>query len=550
MENVIIYTRVSTDEQSQRGYSLQHQELTSIEYCKLKKYNVVGIYKEDFSAKSFDRPEWKKILLFIKANKNRVNKIIFLKWDRFSRSQYEAVTTIKQLEKLNVSVECIEQPLDFDNPDNLLLLNIYLTVPEIENKKNSDRTKAAMRQAALNGCWVGTKLYGYDRDWSIKDTETTKKKNATLTPNANDSKVVVDIFNWFTLNFYSAEVIRKEVFRKYNKKFSKQMILDILKNVGYVGKVKVKPYKKEPEQIVIGLHPAIIENDLFDLAQDTLKGKTRKHIRKDKCEAFPLKGILKCCVCNLSLTASITPKKNGNKYPYYHCSKTKGHDRYPLEIVHNAFLNLLKELKAKEEIRSAYQAVLIDTINKHNSSITSEKRIIETEIELLDKRILNIEDQIADGGKNSNLINTLNRYISERDTAIMKHATLKAETQPKDADVTYLLELFNSFDSIYTNSEYLIKKQLLSSIFPNPLYFCKNHFQTDAVSPLLELLFLKINKLEGLKIKTGHHFSDLSSCAPSKIQFSNLIAIELVKINELKKVLPIDFIRDLKKKSC
>ena len=514
MENVIIYTRVSTDEQSQSGYSLQHQELTSTEYCKVKKYNVVGIYKEDFSAKTFDRPEWKKILLFIKANKNRINKIVFLKWDRFSRSQYEAVTTIKQLEKLNVSVECIEQPLDFDNPDNLLLLNIYLTVPEIENKKNSDRTKAAMRQAALNGCWVGTKLYGYDREWNIKETETTKKKNATLKPNANDSMVVVDIFKWFTLNFYSAEIIRKEVFRKYNKKFSKQMILDMLKNVGYIGKVKVKPYKKEPEQIVTGLHPAIIENDLFELAQDTLKGKTRKHIRKDKSEDFPLKGYLKCRVCNMSLTASVTPKPNGKMYPYYHCPKTKGHDRFPLKIVQIAFLELLKELKVKEEIFSAYQVVLIDAINKYNSSLISEKKIIEKEIELLEKRIINIENQIGDGEKNSNIKNILDRYISERDNALMKHSTFKAETQPKNADIKYLLELFNSFDSIYTNSEYLIKKQLLSSIFPNPLYFCKNHFQTDAVSPLLELLFLKINKLEGLKIKKGHHFGDLSSSAP------------------------------------
>jgi len=266
-ENVIIYTRVSTDEQSQSGYSLQHQELTSIEYCKLKKYNVVGIYKEDFSAKSFDRPEWKKILQFIKANKNCVSKIVFLKWDRFSRSQYEAVTTIKKLEKLNVSVECIEQPLDFDNPYNLLFLNIYLTVPEIENKKKPDRIKVAMRQAALNGCWFGNILYGYDRDWKSN----TMKRNVTLRPNANDSKVVVDIFNWFTLNFYSAEVISKEVLRKYNKEISKQMILDILKNVGYIGKVKVKSYKNEPEQIVTGLHPAIISNGVFAMAQELLK---------------------------------------------------------------------------------------------------------------------------------------------------------------------------------------------------------------------------------------------------------------------------------------
>jgi DNA invertase Pin-like site-specific DNA recombinase len=137
--NVIVYTRVSTDEQSEQGYSMQHQEATATAYCDLKNYNKLMLIKENYSGNSFKRPEWEKLMDFIKANKGLVNKLVFLKWDRFSRNSYEAKGMIKELEKLNVFVECIEQPLDLNVPENLLLLNIYLTVPEIENTKISIR---------------------------------------------------------------------------------------------------------------------------------------------------------------------------------------------------------------------------------------------------------------------------------------------------------------------------------------------------------------------------------------------------------------------------
>lgn len=517
MNNIIIYNRVSTDDQADRGYSIQYQEITCKEYCKLRKYNVVASFNEDYSAKTFERPEWRKIMTLIKQKKNFINKIVFLKWDRFSRNQYEAIRTIKALEKLNVEVECVEQPLDLSIPDNLLLLNIYLTVPEIENKKNSDRTIAAMRQAALFGCWVGKPLFGYTRDWAIKDTESTKQKNATLKPKEPDASIVKQIFTSFVFDNLSAESIRLLIWKEYGKKFSKQNILDILRNVGYLGLVKVKANKQEEEKIVVGLHPSIIEKDLFQAAKDVLKGKKRSHIRKDNNEEFPLKEIIKCSThgCGCAFTASVTTKNKGlKKYPYYHCSKTKGHDRFPAQLVHKTFLELLSELQVKEEVKNAYRALLINTIKKHNSEITARKLKIEEQIQILETRIINTENSIADGKNTEVLINSLNRYNKEKDEAIMLHATLKAEEAPKEADIIYLMNLFHSFESIYSASDFTIKKKLVSSMFPNSLYFHTSYFRTECTSPLFELLFLKMNKLDKLKIETSRLKSGSSSSAP------------------------------------
>ena len=119
--NVILYKRVSTDEQADRGHSLQHQEVMLTKYCEINNHNIVDIYTEDYSGKSFNRPEWIKIMSFIKKNRGKVDLILCNRWDRFSRNQYDAMTVIKELNKLGVTVNTVEQPLDISKSENKIL---------------------------------------------------------------------------------------------------------------------------------------------------------------------------------------------------------------------------------------------------------------------------------------------------------------------------------------------------------------------------------------------------------------------------------------------
>ena len=86
VQNAIVYCRVSTDEQAQLGHSLQYQEAVLRSYCQAKSINIVQIYHEDFSAKTFNRPQFKKIREYIKSNRRGVDVVLFTKWDRFSRN--------------------------------------------------------------------------------------------------------------------------------------------------------------------------------------------------------------------------------------------------------------------------------------------------------------------------------------------------------------------------------------------------------------------------------------------------------------------------------
>jgi site-specific DNA recombinase len=166
--NVISMCRISSDEQS--NHSIPYQEETIRKYCEFKGYNIIRTYFEDYSAKNFERPEWKKMMLFILNQKNEigtdktlwVQKIIFLRYDRFSRNFEKSLSVIGQLGRLGVEIEMVESNIEMNSPESLLTRNIMLTLPEIENIKIGIRSREGSWKCRMSGGWTGTSLRGYN----------------------------------------------------------------------------------------------------------------------------------------------------------------------------------------------------------------------------------------------------------------------------------------------------------------------------------------------------------------------------------------------------
>lgn len=90
---------MSTDEQADKGYSQRNQEEVLRKYCEINSIGIRDVIYEDHSAKTFIRPQWKKIVLNLKKYKNKTDLILFTKWDRFSRSAGDAYQMINMLRK-------------------------------------------------------------------------------------------------------------------------------------------------------------------------------------------------------------------------------------------------------------------------------------------------------------------------------------------------------------------------------------------------------------------------------------------------------------------
>lgn len=115
MKTAYLYVRVSTDEQKRKGYSLPEQEDRLLKYCESNNIQVKGIYREDFSAKNFNRPEWKQLVWTIKKDRSREeNNILFIKWDRFSRNIEYAYEMIGMLRKYKTIAMAIDEQRQLD----------------------------------------------------------------------------------------------------------------------------------------------------------------------------------------------------------------------------------------------------------------------------------------------------------------------------------------------------------------------------------------------------------------------------------------------------
>ena len=127
MKKACLYIRVSTDEQADKGFSQRDQAERLQIHCAKNNIEVTKIIFEDYSAKTFIRPEWTKLLVELRKSKgNGFDYVMFTKWDRFSRNTADAYQMIRTL-TVDYLIEpiAIEQPLDLSVPESKTILAVY-----------------------------------------------------------------------------------------------------------------------------------------------------------------------------------------------------------------------------------------------------------------------------------------------------------------------------------------------------------------------------------------------------------------------------------------
>lgn len=323
-KKAILYVRVSTDEQADKGFSLQHQEERLRNYCQLQNIQVAGFYREDYSAKSFDRPQFSQLLERLKKEKKMEDYLLFLKWDRFSRNAGDAYGMINTLNRMGIEPQAIEQPLDLNIPENKIMLAFYLAAPEVENDRRALNTIAGMRRAKKEGRWVGIAPIGYKN--------ARNERNQPVVIHSEKSPFIKWIFEELSLGISSAESIRLEAMRK-GLDCAKANYYVMIRNPFYCGNIFLPAYKDEQELMVKGIHEPIISEDLFEELQAVMESRRRAWpVKQNAREEFPLRGHLICPRC-------------GNK-PTGRSSKGNGANTFITIAIQNAVndLKLLKQI--------------------------------------------------------------------------------------------------------------------------------------------------------------------------------------------------------------
>ena len=514
MKNVILYCRVSSDEQK-TNTSLDFQEKKLRQNCDKNGYNVIACYHEDFSGKHHDfvRPEMKKIRDYCKKHKREVDLILFLRWDRFSRNPEFAYMFKRMfMDDWGIEFNAIESPIDFEATEWSSLLSSYCSAAHTENNKISRRTKDGVRETMLSGRLANKAPRGY-KNVHITD-ENGKTISKTIEIDEEKAPLIRAIFKEVAKGVEAPCAIR----RRMAPNIPESTFLDILRNIFYKGKIRIHATKTEPELIVNGLHEPLVTEALFDAVQDIMNGKRKKQpkLTKPIKPEFYLRKFLVSPHCGKAITGATSKGGSGGKYPYYFCPTSGKHIRIKAETLNSAFVNYIGSLRPNQAIMQLYSEVLND-LRKDNV------REIRTIIDGIDKNILEInermnkiEDKYLDGEIDKEAYNRMiTRQKQQLKTMEDKKDLLEASNRAKiEPQLKYSIDLINNIDKFFQYAPAETKVKVLSSIFPEKIEFDGKSFRTGNLNKVLDLIYQQTNELRGGNKKSEESFSTFPASVP------------------------------------
>jgi site-specific DNA recombinase len=503
MKNVILYIRVSTEEQAERGFSLAAQQELLTKYAKLRGWNILKVFCEDYSAwKGFDRPEYNKLKQFVLENKKSIDSLLFTQWSRFSRDYTEAAVEIKRLRAIGIEPNAVEQWIDFSIPENLYLLAFYLTAPQVENDRLSQRTKAGNRQALKQGRWLWKAPLGY------KNNRLTK----LIEVDEFNAEIVREAFQMMATGLYSAEEVRRKLYDK-GLNLTKQAFINMLQNIVYIGRVKVPALKDEPEELVYGQHLPLIDVESFNDVQLILRGKKKSYKGLTKKVELPLVGSLVCPKCGRRMTGSGSRSRNKSIIHYYHCQRKYGcKNSFNAESANQHFYDFLKQFEFEPEVIELYHSILEDVFNANSTVRETEKVRLAKTINQLQERLETATTKNLDGIWDDATYLKVKQKIDDELTELLTRLNTLKETPTEFAKyISYSTSLLSNLTGYYKEANTETKKKLVGLIFPEKLTFENNNYRTEKINEVLGLL-CTVGK--GFNKKQPRKNSRLSTIAP------------------------------------
>ena len=347
--NTAIYVRVSTEEQAQEGFSIRAQTEKLKTYALLKEWDIYDIYvDEGISGKNIiDRPEINRLIKDIKDGK--VNNVLVFKVDRLTRSIKNLMELVETFDEYNCAFNSLTESIDTETPSGRMFLKIIGIFAEFERENLISRVTLGLERKAKEGYSLANYIssYGYE----LKKGE----KIQTVIP--HEAKIVREVFEMYVKENMSMLSIAKELTRrniktkKNNSRWNKTTITGMLENPNYIGKIRYSTGDENRYFEADGKHEAIIDKEIFQLAQEKISRNNRTFKTKTPKEDKYFCGVLYCGKCGKRFSGhqNRSTRKDGsrNYTPAYKCGGTTYDGCIMPTIVHHKVESIFNEHVAK-----------------------------------------------------------------------------------------------------------------------------------------------------------------------------------------------------------
>jgi site-specific DNA recombinase len=324
-----IYTRKSSDERLEQGFnSLDAQREACAAYILSQASEgwtaLPDLYDDGgISGGTLERPALQRLLADVAAGK--VDVIVVYKVDRLSRSLFDFAKLVEAFEKAGTSFVSITQSFNTTSSMGRLTLNMLLSFAQFEREVTAERIRDKIAASKAKGMWMGgTPPLGYlpnGRSLSIVDEH---------------AAFVRTIFTRYlqlgTVRLLAEALERERLFAPPRttgtgrpiggRPLSRGQLYLMLKCRTYIGEVQHR------ERIYPGLHPAIIDRDLWDGVQAKLAENVQGQRKTRQASASLLAGKL-VDEAGEALVATHTSRSGvqGGKVRYrYYVSRAAQHE--------------------------------------------------------------------------------------------------------------------------------------------------------------------------------------------------------------------------------
>lgn len=382
MKKAALYTRVSTLEQVQYGYSIGEQKERLKNYAQSQDFSIVDIYSDEgISGKSLIRPAMERLINDIKANK--IDIVLIYKLDRLSRRVKDVLELVELFDKYNVTLFSLNENIDLSSPFGRASLKMSATFSEFERETIVERMQMGKSARAKMGKYAcpGKCPFGYRLN----------REKDCLDINEREAEAIREMFDKYIYDGLSFRKLYEYMKTKYSdiKFFSHDMSCkDVIERPLYAGYFNYKG-----NELIKAVNvPPIISMETYLKAQEIVKKNTTKRERDNS--PYLLTGLMLCAKCGRTYVGKCYKqniiKKNGERVFYkrtaYGCTarlkttrKSKefnlcDNDIFPTQLLEEYVEKAVQNLKFNEFVAPIASTGLIDKLMLENADYEKQKQ--------------------------------------------------------------------------------------------------------------------------------------------------------------------------------
>ncbi|MBZ5491443.1 MAG: recombinase family protein [Acidobacteriia bacterium] len=495
-ERVVIYTRVSTEEQAKGGTSLAGQKAACLEYCEKQGFKVARVFVEEGeSAKTANRTELKAMLKYCREDKN-IKAVVVHKLDRFSRNTTDHAQLRAVLSGLGVQLRSVTEPIDETSTGRFMEV-VLSGVAQLDNDIRTERSVKGMKQRLQSGCWTFPPPLGYRAG---RDATGAK----TIMPDEHSAPLITQAFEEFATGLHTREQVLRKVTQlglrtKKGKFLSSQTFSQTLRKPVYSGRIVVPEWNID----VSGKFQPLVTEAIFDKVQAILNGRTVSVTPRARSHAdFPLRGFVQCGYCAEALTGSWSKGRN-RYYAYYHCQD--GCIRVTKDAMEGQFEEFMRQLQPNAGYMRLYREIVLDVWRKKQGDSQQVQGVVSRKIAELRKNKTKLEEAfIYQKAIDASTYKEMRAKLTEDLTlAEMELREAQAEEIEIETVLDYAEMVLTNASNLWKAAPSEQKQRLQQVLFPEGVTYSDGKYRTAVTCLLFNGMGTKAIKKEGLVALPG-----------------------------------------------